>query len=171
MSSVSYSVSQKQEVFSGYLYVFWNESFIKSYGEDVYKLGRTKNLSNRISTYNTSFIEDSKYLLTSRLFKDSIKAEIVLFFILRKCRIREKREFFRVDIETVRNTFERINNFSDITIEYLCSRINSELLPSDLINRLDNPDLNEISEADWNKKIEIDVSDLENFFDKFKYKK
>jgi hypothetical protein len=69
---------------NGYLYVFYNESFLKSYDENVYKLGRTKNLNNRISTYNTSFIKDSEYLITSRIFKDSIKAETVLFFLLRK---------------------------------------------------------------------------------------
>jgi hypothetical protein len=156
---------------SGYLYVFYNESFLKSYDENVYKLGRTKNLNNRISTYNTSFIKDSEYLITSRIFKDSIKAETVLFFLLRKNRIRDKREFFQINIEELKKVFERINNFSDTTIEYLYSRINSCLLSTELVERLDNPNLEEISEQEWNKKIEIDVNNLENFFDKFKYKK
>jgi hypothetical protein len=154
----------------GYLYVFWNDSFVKSYGENVYKLGRTKNLNNRISTYNTSFIEDSKYLLVSRIFKDSIKAETVLFFILRKYRIREKREFFKIELEELKRVFDRVNNFSDITIGYLYSRINSGILPSDLVERLDNPNILEISEEDWNKKIEIDVKNLEKFFEKFRYR-
>ena len=73
---------------TGYLYIFFNESFIKSYGEDVYKLGRTSNLKCRKSTYNTSFIKESEYLYTSRQFRDAIKSERVLFFILKKYRIK-----------------------------------------------------------------------------------
>lgn len=165
--------------YEGYLYVFYNESFLKSYGECVYKLGRTKNLNNRISTYNTSFIKDSEYVLTSRVFKDSIKAENVLFFLLRKFRIRDKREFFKIEFDELKKYFGRVNNFSDNIIEYIYKKINSVILDKKFIEQLDNNNFAIVKEEDddililtdkeWSENIEANEIELNNFFDKFRY--
>jgi len=164
---------------SGYLYVFYNESFLKSYGENVYKLGRTKNLNNRISTYNTSFIKDSKYLISSRLFNDSSKAEYILFFLLRKFRIRDKREFFNIDINILKTYFERLNNFSDKMIDYIYNKLNSIIIPQDFIHQLDKNNINIENKEDtdfliqtdeeWSENVEKREKEINNFFDKFKY--
>ena len=79
----------------GYLYILFNESY-KHYGDSTYKFGRTQNLRNRIFTYNTSFVHDSKYLHTSREFKDCIEAERVLFFLMKEYRIKNNKEFFKI---------------------------------------------------------------------------
>jgi hypothetical protein len=178
----------------GYLYVFYNESFVKSYGEGVYKLGRTKNLKNRISTYNTSFIKDSEYVLTSRLFKNSIKAENVLFFLLRKFRIRDKREFFKIELDELKKYFIRVNNFSDNIIEYIYKKINSVIFDKNFINKLECLDINTnnvfeivkdenntrdvtfepedftyLTDEEWSESIEKKEIELNNFFEKFRY--
>ncbi len=164
---------------SGYLYVFYNESFLLSYGENVYKLGRTKNLNNRISTYNTSFIKDSKYLISSRLFNDSSKAEYILFFLLRKFRIRDKREFFNIDINILKTYFERLNNFSDKMIDYIYNKLNSIIIPQDFIQQLDKNNINIEDKDDtdssiqtdeeWSENVEKREKEINIFFDKFKY--
>ena len=88
---------------AGYIYCIYNESF-KSYGENTFKLGRTGNLNNRLNNYTTYYISPCKFLFTSldceRKFKDCIKAERILFYILRKYRVSNKREFFSCDIST-----------------------------------------------------------------------
>lgn len=93
---------------SGHLYCLFNKMYL-TYGEDVYKLGHTGNPAKRITDYMTSYIDDSEYKYVSeRRFENSLKAERVLFFLLRRNRIKKNREFFRVPLDDVIDTIKRV---------------------------------------------------------------
>lgn len=93
---------------SGHLYCLFNKMYL-TYGEDVYKLGHSGNPAKRITDYMTSYIDDSEYKYVSeRRFENSLKAERVLFFLLRRNRIKKNREFFRVPLDDVIDTIKRV---------------------------------------------------------------
>lgn len=95
---------------SGFIYSLYNSSF-KSYGENVYKLGKCKNLKNRLSGYVTGYLEKPEYVLTSKLLSDRNLAESMLFSYLKKYRIYSNREFFKCDIEIIKQAFEKIEKY------------------------------------------------------------
>lgn len=84
----------------GYLYVLFNPMF-KTYGDDVYKLGRTGNLNERIKAYITAYVDKSIYMYTSQVFENCIEAEYVLFYLLRKFRLKINREFFQCNLDEI----------------------------------------------------------------------
>ena len=84
----------------GYLYVLWNPVY-DNYGQNVYKLGKTVNLPKRKGNYITPYIDESIYKYTSPYFDDMDSAEKILFALLHKYRIKNKREFFQCDLEII----------------------------------------------------------------------
>ena len=124
---------------AGYLYCLYNPAF-ESFGDNVYKLGRSGNLDNRLMSYTTYYVEPSKFVFTSAdydiKFKDCIKAERVLFYILRKYRVTNKREFFMCDIELIKETFERMCKFSNKMIDAMYRGVMGRIIPVDLIERI-----------------------------------
>jgi hypothetical protein len=123
---------------SGRLYCVYNETY-KQYGENVYKLGRTNDLKKRKNGYTTPFLNDSEYLYHSkRELKNSIKAEKIMFFILKKYRIRDRREFFRVRLDLIKSVIDRIDNFSDRMIDLIYKQIIKQFCPEDIIDKLLN---------------------------------
>jgi hypothetical protein len=91
----------------GFIYCLYNPTF-KSYGDNVYKLGKTKNLSGRMSAYTTSYVDKSKYILTSMELNDKNIAEKLLFKELEKYRVSINREFFNCDIKIIKEAFEKV---------------------------------------------------------------
>ena len=73
----------------GYLYVLWNPVY-ETYGQDVYKLGKTQNLPQRKNGYITPYIDDSLYKYTSPYFDDMDMAEQLVFVLLKKYRIKKQ---------------------------------------------------------------------------------
>jgi hypothetical protein len=92
---------------TGFIYCLYNP-FFKSYGENVYKLGKTNNLNTRLSGYTTGYIDKSEYILTSAKLSDKNLAEKLLFTELKKYRIKDNREFFKCDIKIIKDTFEKV---------------------------------------------------------------
>jgi hypothetical protein len=152
---------------NGFIYCIHNDIY-SQYGDNVYKLGRTINLKARNSTYNTGFLKNSKYILVSREFHNCIKAERILFFILRKYRIKEKKEFFKLHIDIIKSTFDRINNFSNDFIDLLYSHLLNKFCKDDIIDRLENGCQDE--DQDFENFLLNDHNDIVNFFEKFRYK-
>jgi hypothetical protein len=125
---------------SGYLYCLYNdafERFKKSPEEEVYKLGRTCNVANRLASYSTYYVQPSKMLYTSSKFKDCIKAERVLFYILRNYRVSEKREFFKCELTLVKETFDRMSSFTSKMIDEMYKAIISLIFPENVIERIE----------------------------------
>ena len=113
----------KKDQHKGFLYCMWNKMF-SSYGQDVYKLGRTSCLEARLNNYTTSYIEPCEYkYTTNRVFQNSIYAERVMFFLLRRFRIKKNREFFKVDLDTVIDTMRKLETMSDEKIEKIYRKI------------------------------------------------
>ena len=56
---------------AGYLYCLYNPAF-KSFGENVYKLGRSGNLDNRLASYTTYYVEPSQFIVTSEVYERNV---------------------------------------------------------------------------------------------------
>jgi hypothetical protein len=141
----------------GYLYIIYNPIFAK----DVYKLGRTNNLKTRLRSYVTGYIEPSKYLYTTKMFKDCVKAERILFFLLRKNRIREQREFFELNIDIIINTIKTLENLSDKNFNLIYSKINSKICPDNILEL--------INDEDYFKLLDFDYTKYNDLLEKFRY--
>jgi T5orf172 domain len=156
----------KPTIISGWLYCLYNECF-KSYGSNVYKLGRTMNLKQRLSQYTTSYIQPSHFICVSfRKFRDSRKAEAVLFYILRMYRIVENREFFNIPSVQVRFILDRLSNLSDDLIEELYSQILQKVVPKDIYDQIIDTE----EEFEWVHKSLEYKSWLDEFFQKFRFR-
>jgi hypothetical protein len=128
----------KKDTLQGYLYCMWNKMF-STYGEDVYKLGRTSCLEGRLNNYVTSYIEPCEYkYTTNRVFQNSIYAERVMFFLLRRFRIKKNREFFRVDLETVIETMKKLEVMADEKIEKIYKKILQDFCNERIMENIEN---------------------------------
>jgi len=149
----------------GYLYCMWNKVF-SGYGKDVHKLGRTSNINNRMNSYATSYIDncECKYV-TERLFSNSEHAEKLLFFILRKYRIRKNREFFDVPFEKIVETIKRIEAISDEKIEVMYKKMCNDFLNDRIIIEIENFE-------DYINDEEKNIVNIDSeYFERFKFRK
>ena len=146
---------------AGYLYCLYNPVF-KSFGDNVYKLGRSGNLNNRLASYTTYYVEPSQFIVTSevyeRKFKDCIKAERVLFYILRKYRVSNKREFFQCHIDLIKETFERMCKFSNRMIDAMYKGVMGRIVPVDVIERIER---SPITDKEW---FQFEKGNMESIF-------
>lgn len=152
----------------GYLYILFNESY-KHYGDSTFKFGRTQNLRNRIFTYNTSFVHDSEYLYTSRLFNDSIEAERVLFFLMKEHRIKKNKEFFNISLEKGIEFIKKVSNLSDETIEKISSMILKDGIARHILDKIYNKEIE--TEEEWKLNVFKPEEDIKKYFEQFKYNK
>lgn len=89
----------------GYIYCLYNECY--SYiSENMYKIGQTKNIKERLGNYNSIFIDkcENKYIIE---VNDKELGEKIIFIKLEKYRIMETRELFICDIETIKKAFDK----------------------------------------------------------------
>ena len=112
----------------GVIYILFNPSF-EYYGQHVYKLGRTKDPKSRKNGYRTPFIDESNYLYISKEFRDSSKAEQILFYLLRQKRCKQNREFFDCPLEKCINVINNLESCTDDEINQLYSFTDREILP------------------------------------------
>ncbi len=151
---------------SGWLYCLYNEGF-KSYGEDVFKIGRTNNLRRRLKEYRTGFIHDSYYICVSeREFRNSRRAEALVFYILRRFRIKENREFFKASPIKIRNIFMRLSYHDDDTVDRCWRAAMRRVCPYEILDSLVEED--DQYKIFWNK---CDMTSwLDERFEKFRFK-
>ena len=92
----------------------------KQYGDDVYKIGKAKDITKRLNAYTTSYITPSELVFLSASCKDAQYAEQTVFAQLKKHRIVKNREFFKCGkakiIATIEMVISDINNMSDSAI-------------------------------------------------------
>jgi hypothetical protein len=151
---------------SGWLYCLYNEGF-KSYGEDVFKIGRTNNLRRRLGEYRTGFIHDSYYICVSeREFRNSRRAEALVFYILRKFRLRQEREFFKTSPIKIRALFMRLSFHDDDTIDRCWRAAMRKVCPTEILESLVSED--QEYKIFW-EKCEM-RSWLDERFEKFRFK-
>ena len=149
----------------GYLYCLYNKCF-NEYGDNVYKLGRTKNLKQRLNHYTTGYIDASIYVhISNRKFKNSKKAESILFFILRNYRVRQRREFFNTTEEKIIYTMDRLSSLLDETLDRIYKKIILRICPMSILEDIDDEE-----EDKWYKKSIEFYSTYDEFFEKYKFK-
>ena len=148
---------------SGWLYCLYNKSF----EEDVFKIGRTNNLRRRLGEYRTGFIHDSYYICVSeREFRNSRRAEALVFYILRKFRLRADREFFKASPVKIRALFMRLSFHDDDTIDRCWRAAMRKVCPTEILESLVSED--EGYKIFW-EKCEM-RSWLDERFEKFRFK-
>jgi len=91
----------------GYIYVLYNPIY-KTYGDNVYKIGRAVDIQTRLKSFTKSYIEPTivKYSLCSKYF---IELEKNIHKKLNQYRINPKREYFNCDLELIIKTIEKEN--------------------------------------------------------------
>lgn len=160
----------------GYIYCLYNEAFEKFKNDsdvNVYKLGLSRNLKKRLSTYTTYYIKPSSFMCTSkdydRKFKDCVKAERVLFYILRKFRVSNKREFFQCDIKIIKDTISRISSFSDEMIDEMYKGIMGKICPPDIIERIEDKNLI-LTNKEWFEFEKGNNDSIFKFLEQFRFR-
>ena len=147
----------------GYLYILNNICFNK----DIYKLGRTKDLKSRLSTYNTGNLINSEYLFISKIFTNSCYAETILFFLLKKYRIKQNKEFFNITLQKAIATIQVIENLSDETIERVNNMILKDSISKHILELIESGDI--LTNKDWNANVFKSEDDIKDFLHQFKY--
>jgi hypothetical protein len=169
----------KKQIIEGHLYCFYNEAF-KAYGEYYFKLGRTRNLRKRLSTYQTGYIQPGHYVSISiRRFRDSAAAEALLFYLLRRYRVAKNREFFHAPLSLIRHMLIRVESISDDRIDkitkYIIDNKNiSKYSSNDTIDELIDKFEEECKvntsitrQPGWNEELK---EYLEEWFEKYRFK-
>jgi len=80
----------------GNLYIMWNPMF----EQDKFKIGCSKNPDQRLLAYSTSYSEKSEFKYVSKIFPDKNFAETKLFNKLKEFRVNQKREFFKIPLNS-----------------------------------------------------------------------
>ncbi len=156
---------------AGYIYCIYNDSF-KAYGENTFKLGRSGNLNNRLANYTTYYISPCKFMFTSmdceRKFKDCIKAERILFYILRKYRVSNKREFFSCDISIIKDTITRISSFTNEMIDAMYAALMQRIVPKDVIERIEHGE--KITDKEWFKFERDNIDSIYAYLEQYRFR-
>ena len=90
-------------------YVLYNPIYEK-YGE-VYKIGQAKNINDRLSSYSTYYPEQSeiKYSIKHPYYKE---VEKIVHLELEDYRITSNREFFKCNLEIIKETIDKVKEYS-----------------------------------------------------------
>ena len=95
----------------GFIYILTNELF----GENIYKIGITKNLKSRLCTYNTCVPNKSSFCFTKSVCEKHLrKIETEVFDRLNEFKLPEKKEFFDIDIKVAIGTINEVSSKYDI---------------------------------------------------------
>jgi mRNA-degrading endonuclease RelE of RelBE toxin-antitoxin system len=149
----------------GYLYILYNPMF-ETYGNNVYKLGRTSDLNGRLKHYCTAYVEKSQYLYTSSPFDNCIHAEYTLFHLLRKYRMKNNREFFQCDINEIIGVICVLENMGLKDLSKTYNNIISKNVGL-MVNNLEDIKLNkEKKESSYG----LERLNYEEFFEKYRFK-
>lgn len=125
-----------KEYGDGYIYCMYNDVF-KSYGENVYKIGRAENIENRFKSYCTPYLDDSELKYKSNKTRYDKLTEKLVFNSLSSCRIKKKREFFKCDINLIIKTIDEIVKYVN-QFEFLINYYNEGVYTQKIQNYLNN---------------------------------
>lgn len=144
----------------GHLYIMQNECY-KNYDANFYKLGRTKNLDQRMKGYRTPFLERSEYLYTSSVFDSCVDAEYVLFCIMKKYRVHPKREFFICSLQKIIEVIKKLEETGGEELKKLCQQLKKTSFTSWYIKRY----FSELEDV-----VELESEELDDHFSKFLFR-
>ena len=97
----------------GYIYIIFNNSYLH-YGNNIFKIGKSICVKNRINNYTTCYVDPVEIKYTSEICIDYSLAEKNIFIKLQQYRVINNREFFNIDlhiaIETINKIVTEINS-------------------------------------------------------------
>ena len=151
----------------GYLYCLHNVMF-NYVSPNLYKLGKSNDVTKRLASYATSFLDKCEIKYSSEQVKDYDLAEKYLFFKLNQYRNKTDREFFECElatiIETMKDVIAEVNDGTMTNEEYkkLAKEITYDKLKAKWSNEMSNRITNqEIAEAkDITKKEYVQIISL-----------
>ena len=99
---------KREEQEKGYVYVFSNPMY-SYYGENVYKIGYSKDPEKRVRDFDTSYPEETTIVYTykherARVLEQSVHKALDMF------RLFPNREFFKCSVPTIREIVECLGN-------------------------------------------------------------
>ncbi|AYV82086.1 MAG: hypothetical protein Homavirus6_7 [Homavirus sp.] len=124
----------------GILYCLYNK-FYDFVGENVYKLGYTKNLKKRLSSYTTCYLENMVVKASTTILQNAFFAETILFHILDKYRIKKNREFFKCPLDEIKKVFSQVEDMFKTKQNIIIAPNAFNNIKIDILNLLDNKDL------------------------------
>jgi hypothetical protein len=122
---------------TGVLYVLHHPSFVAYQSEDtpeVYKLGLTTDVKQRLKGYTTAFLGKASFKYISQPFVNYREAEKVMFYLLQSARLSKDREFFGVSLQRVIALIDMLHSLHPDTFDRLYSMICKQMIPSCLRN-------------------------------------
>jgi|694.fasta_scaffold75181_3 hypothetical protein len=128
------SNNKKEICISGKLYCIYNEVH-KFYGDNIYKLGNSKDITKRLNGYTTYYIKPCEIKIESAIFRNKNLAENILFILLKEYRISGSREFFKCDIEIIK---EKIKEIEELFKKYDNNELENLYFPKTKIQIKDN---------------------------------
>jgi hypothetical protein len=99
----------RSKKYGGYIYVLYNDMF-RHYGENVYKIGCSKQPTVRLLDYTTSYKDPSVIKYTSSKFNNKLKAEKYLFKLIDEYRMESNREFFELSLNEIIENIQLTEN-------------------------------------------------------------
>jgi len=124
-------------------------------------------LKRRLNEYRTGFVSDSYYVCVSeREFQNSRMAESLLFYILRRYRMRRDREFFQIESWQIRDLFTRLAWHDDEWIAKCWRAAVRKVCPTHIMNML-SPD-DEDFQLFWEKSGV--QSEIDKRYEAFRFK-
>lgn len=107
-----------EHISQGVIYVLWNPMFAH-YGE-CYKIGRSRNIKQRLTQYTTVYPEKSEVKFLSEIRQDVCALEKAIHKRLNEFRMSSQREFFKCNIEFIISTINHmILNGYEIPVQHL----------------------------------------------------
>ena len=95
---------------AGYIYIMFNDMF-RHCGDNVYKIGKTKDITSRIQQYVTSYIKPVEIKYLSQPCVNYHIAEMLVFIRLNEQRLVGNREFFDINIELAIACIDNVVDF------------------------------------------------------------
>jgi hypothetical protein len=143
---------------NGYIYIFSNELF----DEDVYKIGKSKNVLKRLNSYTTSYIEPLKIEYISDICKNYSAIEHEVHLRLKRYRIKSNREFFKVKLETaIEIIINTINELDKLDVTELENYHNSSYIP--VLLTTEEEKIIEIVDEEIIDEIKVELHPIEKF--------
>ena len=130
----------------GYIYILYNEVF-QHYGDDVFKVGRAKDVIKRLQSYTTPYLQPSEIKYVSNICKDVVRAEQMIFLKLTACRLASNREFFKVNVGTIIDIIEKEVGFIN---ENICN----DQPPQTNVNK--NEDIFNITDQQFDEYLNVE---------------
>ena len=112
----------------GHIYVIYNEVF-SYYGENVFKIGKTRDIGQRVNGYVTSYIKPVEVKFLSGLCENYHLAEKLVFEKIADHRMAENREFFQINIDEavsfIEEAIAEVNEDAEVAEREYFERIRS----------------------------------------------